>query len=639
MAAGLRATTDIGGGLGWWFCDSLPLQKGNRHWTSYAVYHDHGVPRVPETWVGSQSEERKDWDPDHSKKSRMQTGQAVFGTDPAILHILQVPESLAEVRLMPQYRHLGARIHVGHPSGLPKSSSEFEQESLLVQEPGDVNLWIQYWYFGPASCWWISLLPQENLQFLSGIGKSWDPGVGTTSLEPGPGKGLCPASKPAREFTWSTTTVFTIPLCQCTRRSTDLGWVRAKVGRSTFRGILLAIATLRGYGPDSNGHDRRPDLHEWSSTAGATLRPWIRKAEAVAQLNHARRTEWGEWRYEILMDMIKGGLDTITPWPATTEQDPSMTEACLACNRTFLCKAAWSAHAFKAHGRLNRARGLVGGSRCDACEKEYYTSTKLQAHLCYSRRCYNQLVTAGKIYDVVLPGKNNTKEQQAPTFQVPPVRSEGPKEQRLNNDGAEMEQYDWDLMEAIIDHLLALRSDSTIQECVQAIKEALMTSTNRFGDTRRTLNFFSRTTAEENADMEWQVPHSRVCVAAELAVRRCTLNWFFDANEMVKDKRSDVIRNAAAAAFAISAHVPAALKMCWDDQRKEYATASLKTYPAALCHGLADLARLWMHKRASFSTGVAEGPMRDFVQFTEDLSRGFNQEVGRGADLYIPVVS
>ena len=89
--------------------------------------------------------------------------------------------------------------------------------------------------------------------------------------------------------------------------------------------------------------------------------------------------------------------------------------------------------------------------------------------------------------------------------------------------------------------------------------------------------------------------------------------------------------------FATSDEVPAALKMGWDDQHKEYATAGLKTYPEALCHGLADLAGLWMRKRASFSTGVAEGPMRDFEQFSEDLSRGFNQEVGRGADLYIPV--
>lgn len=80
--------------------------------------------------------------------------------------------------------------------------------------------------------------------------------------------------------------------------------------------------------------------------------------------------------------------------------------------------------------------------------------------------------------------------------------------------------------------------------------------------------------------------------------------------------------------------------MGWREDRKEYATASLKEYPTKLCHGLADLAGVWLQKRlgscGNFSFGTDEEAMCEFVQYTKELVRGFNISAGRGADHHVP---
>ena len=131
------------------------------------------------------------------------------------------------------------------------------------------------------------------------------------------------------------------------------------------------------------------------------MKKWIRRAEEVCQLNHARWTEWREWHFNTLHEMIEQGLQAQMPWPDLPLDQGEKKEACLRCGKAFPSKAAWSVHAFKVHERMNRARGLIGGSRCEACEKEFHTSTRLQHHLCNSRRCYDQLLLAGQTFDTV----------------------------------------------------------------------------------------------------------------------------------------------------------------------------------------------------------------------------------------------
>ncbi len=81
-------------------------------------------------------------------------------------------------------------------------------------------------------------------------------------------------------------------------------------------------------------------------------------------------------------------------------------------------------------------------------------------------------------------------------------------------------------------------------------------------------------------------------------------------------------------------NLPASLSMGWRSEKKEYATASLKTYPAGLCKGLAMLAQSWMDNYG----GVVEDfpvPMERFVAWTSELQRSFNLSVVRGADYHV----
>ena len=84
-----------------------------------------------------------------------------------------------------------------------------------------------------------------------------------------------------------------------------------------------------------------------------------------------------------------------------------------------------------------------------------------------------------------------------------------------------------------------------------------------------------------------------------------------------------------------SVSLPPALSMGWNEKEHEYKTASLKTYPIALCRCLAELAQAWLHDIGApeVSSDLA---MEEFVQYTTELARGFNTLVIRGADCHRP---
>ena len=100
----------------------------------------------------------------------------------------------------------------------------------------------------------------------------------------------------------------------------------------------------------------------------------------------------------------------------------------------------------------------------------------------------------------------------------------------------------------------------------------------------------------------------------------------------------DIDAQAHLDTFADMSYMPAALSMGWCEEKQEYATASLKEYPPQLCKGLASLAGYWieMRFRSSFSTGMDEEAMSEFLLFSRELARGFNTSAARGADLHIP---
>ena len=68
----------------------------------------------------------------------------------------------------------------------------------------------------------------------------------------------------------------------------------------------------------------------------------------------------------------------------------------------------------------------------------------------------------------------------------------------------------------------------------------------------------------------------------------------------------DIDVNAHLDSFADVSVMPKALAMGWREDKKEYATASLKEYPVKLCQGLADLAGVWLQKRSLLAIFLLE---------------------------------
>ena len=172
--------------------------------------------------------------------------------------------------------------------------------------------------------------------------------------------------------------------------------------------------------------------------------------------------------------LIAGGYEREFPWRHEEVDGNETMEACLLCHRMFPSRAAWAVHAFRIHGVRNRVRRLVGGSRCDACSKEYNNPTSLQHHLNHSKECYNKLIVAGKTYTEFLPGKNNTSEIPRNKYGVPPLPSEGPQEERLDRaEGEPPDAQDWGLMESLVEMLINLEEDTTLLQCIDSIKDVL----------------------------------------------------------------------------------------------------------------------------------------------------------------------
>ena len=113
--------------------------------------------------------------------------------------------------------------------------------------------------------------------------------------------------------------------------------------------------------------------------------------------------------------------------------DLSKADACLRCRRFFVSRAAWAVHASKVHGRTNKCRSLIAGTRCESCMKEYGTTARLLSHLWYSKQCYNNLKQAGHRFNLQ-PGRGSTQEDTEGPFVLPVMKSSGPQPEELQDD-------------------------------------------------------------------------------------------------------------------------------------------------------------------------------------------------------------
>ena len=303
---------------------------------------------------------------------------------------------------------------------------------------------------------------------------------------------------------------------------------------------------LRGYGPDSNGHP----WSGWRCGGGQAMKSWIKKAKQIAILRHTRRVEWREFHFEYLNECRQAGWMHEFPWPDGQEfVDEQQLEACMACGLVFKNRAAWSVHAFRAHARRNPRRRVIGGTRCDACAREYRSTARLLNHLRNSDSCYRQLLHAGKVYEDILPGIGSRNEIRGGPMPVPVMRSQGPREEGLTGefpDGElEEERYDLTLMDNLIDCFLAMPSHTTLPEGLDLVKQCVEGNTARFSFLRKTMHFFVEELNTEEMHLEWKIPHSLVTLIAQTAANRFKISWFFAKDRLRAPVDDETIREAA----------------------------------------------------------------------------------------------
>ena len=120
------------------------------------------------------------------------------------------------------------------------------------------------------------------------------------------------------------------------------------------------------------------------------------------------------------------------PWKADgVVPDRTLRWACQMCCKAFPTKAAMSVHLFKVHSRVAEYRYYATGTWCSACNTEYWSNGRLNAHLRASSRCTASLQRQGVRKDAVLPGFGSRQRRKADSEQftlAPPKKGPQPSD-------------------------------------------------------------------------------------------------------------------------------------------------------------------------------------------------------------------
>ena len=164
------------------------------------------------------------------------------------------------------------------------------------------------------------------------------------------------------------------------------------------------------------------DWLEQVFTKGKKWRGWILRAQLHAVRQHQRRFEAERWHGYIYKLLTGFGCQLPELSQQVTEDQRPHPYFCGPCKTLFRTKAAWSVHAFKIHGRIDKLRRYLTGSVCHGCGSEYHTTRRLLAHLRYSFYCACRHVqTTGPAE--VKPGRNSREEDVGPQLPIPVLRN------------------------------------------------------------------------------------------------------------------------------------------------------------------------------------------------------------------------
>ena len=130
---------------------------------------------------------------------------------------------------------------------------------------------------------------------------------------------------------------------------------------------------------------------QWPSTEGAAWPLWwhiFRKQpqRVKRQAQKRQAIEFKAYKEQAAVDVCKWYMYRQIKVEALHEE-PATTWLCRVCDRVFKTKAALSVHFFKTHGRCAGYRHYLQGTKCEGCNKEFWTRGRLEDHLRASAKC------------------------------------------------------------------------------------------------------------------------------------------------------------------------------------------------------------------------------------------------------------
>lgn len=492
----------------------------------------------------------------------------IFNQADPFLNIEGVPEEFQKVLISVSYRHLGSRVHLGKTilpeikERLGAASSIYrkhrraifqnrllplERRRYLLQTMvlsivryntgtwGELSRTESKYYMSRMMALYRGLLratiPDTVLRF-------WNNGMIIDAVGlPDPMQLLHEA-----RLSFAVSMATSGPVALWGLAAVEMSWLRSL--RSSKEWLH---SNLKGSGPDRFGNVWNPDYWQEIKTRPAGFKRWIRKASYHANLQHAVRVHWNEWHHDFLKQLIDNGYPIPFPWP-TGEQVDDIGEACLACHRTFVNRAAWSVHAFKQHQRVNDKRALVFGTRCEACMREFVSEDRLQRHLNYKQSCAVKLRHEGLIFPVQ-PGINSAAQRRPLTYPVPVLPTMGPQRQwqpeiHQQWDDGVLDDFEEELFECIQE----MERNVNFLDAVEEIKKVFGRSCYAFTDLKKTFLHFRDvfpTIWTEHRDDELHVTSEFVTDLVTWVYKKLHLRWFFTEEECATLPGAEELREAA----------------------------------------------------------------------------------------------
>ena len=258
----------------------------------------------------------------------------------------------------------------------------------------------------------------------------------------------------------------------------------------------------------------------------------------MARLHSVRQAAIAEHLMRWYDDFSDMASDTGLLMPAEFElrqEDHIGQFACLRCRKTFKTKAGKSVHDFRVHNKVSQARRYLHGTTCEACHKQFFTTTRLQRHFYYSKDCLKFAKERQGIVADIAPGIGNRREGQDRDLPIPVMPIIGPvmppHEREIVSEAMEVE-LDFDFCNEVIEIFMKRNPDDSLEHFAEDIREAARHSIADIPTLLETLKFFCQEMAKDIEEIADRFEGRQVTAITRHAVQLFDLAWLLPEVEI-----------------------------------------------------------------------------------------------------------